>query len=198
MFPLGARSKQEVRGIARRHGLEVAEKPESQEICFVPDGDYAGFVERHAGELAGGPLPEPGDIVDTAGRRLGRHGGIHRYTVGQRRGLGIAHSTPLYVVALEPESDRVVVGERGELASRGCRVVSPNWIALAGLEGPVRAEVKIRSRHPGARATIEPAGDDSVTVSFDEPQLAVTPGQAAVFYRGDAVLGGGWIARDGS
>jgi len=196
MFPLGERSKQEARAVARRHNLEVAEKAESQEICFVPDGDYAGFVDRHSAELCGAASgAEAGAIVDTAGRVRGQHGGVHRFTIGQRRGLGVSHHTPLYVVGLEPQERRVVVGERAELARRSCRVERANWIARAQLERPERAAVKIRSRHPEAPALLQPREDGSVLVEFDTPQLAVAPGQAAVFYQGDVVLGGGWIAR---
>jgi tRNA-specific 2-thiouridylase len=197
LFPLGDMAKPDVRAAARRFGLEVADKPESQEICFVPDGDYAAFIERNYAEVcgdehSGDPFPA-GDIVDSAGERLGTHLGIHRYTIGQRRGLGIAHATPLYVIALETADNRVVVGERSELARRRCRVVDPNWIAGEAPAGPLRAAVKIRSRHPEAPATIRQLGDGSLEVEFDTPQLAVTPGQAAVFYHEDAVIGGGFI-----
>jgi tRNA-specific 2-thiouridylase len=198
MFPLGELRKQEVRSVARRHGLEVADKRESQEICFVPDGDYAAFVERHRAE-AGDPEENtvaclPGEIVDVSGRVRGAHGGIHRYTIGQRKGLGIANPTPLYVVALDPEKRRVVVGERRELARKECRIVRPNWISIDGLGRPLRISAKIRSRHPEAPGLIEPLADGSVRVTFDEPQQAVTPGQACVFYQDDVVVGGGWIA----
>jgi tRNA-specific 2-thiouridylase len=201
LFPLGEMAKPEVREAARRFGLAVADKPESQEICFVADGDYAGFIERHHSEVCGpteqdDPFPA-GDIVDGSGQRLGRHRGIHQYTVGQRRGLGVAHSTPLYVIALDPGENRVVVGERSELGRRRCRVVDPNWVACDAPAGPLRASVKIRSRHPEAPATITPRDDGSLEVEFDEPQLAVSPGQAAVFYHGDAVVGGGFLSASG-
>jgi tRNA-specific 2-thiouridylase len=198
MFPLGELQKHEVRDIARRHGLEVAEKPESQEICFVPDDDYAGFIERHYKDVCepetNNPFPA-GEVVSTSGRVVGNHQGIHHFTVGQRRGLGIAHSSPLYVIDLDPTQNRVIVGERRELAVQSCRLVGPNWIAFAVLEGVMRAAVKIRSRHPEATATITPLDDGSVQVDFDVPQYAVTPGQAAVLYQEDRVLGGGWISR---
>jgi tRNA-specific 2-thiouridylase len=200
MFPLGERSKAEVREAARRYGLMVAEKPESQEICFVPDGDYAGFIERHGSCInragGGGGHFRAGEIVDKSGQVLGTHGGIHRYTIGQRRGLGIAHHRPLYVIGLHPESARVVVGRREELLRRDCRVVRPNWISVSELKDPVQVHAKIRSRHPEAPAVIAPLEDGSVSVRFEESQSAVTPGQACVFYQGDNVLGGGWIARD--
>jgi tRNA-uridine 2-sulfurtransferase len=187
MFPLGDMEKPEVRRIARELGLEVADKADSQEICFVPDGDYAGFVERHIDELLGDAATDVsrgGMIVDGSGRPLGSHGGIHRFTVGQRRGLGIAHAKPLYVTGIDARSQRVVVGERLDLETGMCRVTRPNWVALETLVEPVRADIKIRSRHREARGTI------------DAPQIAVTPGQACVFYDGDRVLGGGWIERD--
>ncbi|NWG12356.1 MAG: tRNA 2-thiouridine(34) synthase MnmA [Acidobacteria bacterium] len=200
MFPLGELRKQEVRAIARRHGLGVADKQESQEICFVPDGNYAAFVERYHADLGAdgnGAKPcTPGQIVDVSGRVRGTHGGIYRYTIGQRRGLGIANPKPLYVVALDPDQQRVVVGERRELARKECRVVRPNWISFDTLSRPLRISAKIRSRHAEAPGFIEPLPDGSVRVIFDEPQQAVTPGQACVFYQGDAVVGGGWISRN--
>ncbi len=200
MFPLGELRKQDVRAIARRHGLEVADKQESQEICFVPDGDYAAFVERHLPDigLSGGSGHRclPGEIVEVSGRVRGTHGGIHRYTIGQRKGLGISNPAPLYVVALDAEKCRVVVGERRELARNECRIVQPNWISIEDLSRPLRISAKIRSRHPEAAGFIEPLDDGSVRVKFDEPQYAVTPGQACVFYQGDVVVGGGWIARN--
>jgi tRNA-specific 2-thiouridylase len=200
MFPLGELRKAEVREIARRHGLRVADKPESQEICFVPDGDYSGFIERFIDEFGGrrdnGGRLRGGEVVDSSGKVLGVHDGVHRYTIGQRRGLGIAHRRPLYVTGLDPEGAKVIVGEREELARRDCRVVRPNWVSIDALRKPLRAGVKIRSRHPEAPALISPLEDGSVKVGFDEPQFAVTPGQACVFYQGDCVIGGGWIARD--
>lgn len=200
MFPLGDLGKREVRSIARRHGLDVADKPESQEICFIPDDDYAGFVERHYKDLCGesevsDPLPQ-GEIVDTSGRVLGTHRGIHRYTIGQRRGLGIAHPTPLYVVDLRAGDNQVVVGDRSKLGTRVCRLVRPNWIAFPAPQLPLRVAVKIRSRHSEAPAAITPLEDGSLRLEFDVPQNAITPGQAAVFYQGDGVVGGGWISRD--
>jgi len=199
MFPLGDLTKTQVRRIARKHGLDVADKPDSQEICFVPDGDYAAFIERHYREVAGCAsgsvaLPE-GEIVDARGRVLGQHRGLHRYTIGQRRGLGIAHSQPLYVIELQPEHERVVVGERSQLGRRSCRVVRTNWISIRELSGPLRVHAKVRSRHQEAEATINPLADGSVHVGFDLPQFAIAPGQACVFYQDERVVGGGWIAR---
>jgi tRNA-uridine 2-sulfurtransferase len=199
IFPLGGLTKGQVRDIARTHALDVAEKAESQEICFVPDGDYAGFIEKHYTGVTGNrsePNPFPkGDIIDSAGNVLGSHSGIHHYTIGQRRGLRIAHGSPLYVIELRPYQSQVVVGARAELAKRECRVVRLNWISIPELKEPLRAEAKIRSRHHEAAATVTPLEDMSVKVEFDLPQLAVTPGQACVFYQGDVAIGGGWISR---
>lgn len=199
LFPLGDLEKSQVRELARRYCREVAEKPDSQEICFVPDHDYAGFVEReHERTVAGRQGPAEGPITDSGGTVLGRHGGLHRFTIGQRRGLGISHSSPLYVLDLVPHDNRVVVGDRTLLLKGSCRVERPNWITLERPERPVRASVKIRSRHTEAPATIHPLDHGSLRVDFDSPQTAVTPGQAAVFYQDDLVVGGGWIARDDS
>jgi tRNA-specific 2-thiouridylase len=192
-FPLGELSKTEVREIARRAALPVAEKAESQEICFVPSGNYVKFIDAYLGER-GESLPEDeGDLVTTSGEVIGRHRGVHHYTVGQRKGLGIAAGRPLYVVELDRASNRVVVGDDVELRSDVCEVRDINWISFAALGSPVRASVKIRHRHEPAAVTIEPLSDTSARVKFDQPQRAITPGQAAVFYSGDVVLGGGWI-----
>ena len=198
IFPLGELGKEEVRRIARRYGLPVADKPDSQEICFIPDGDYARFVEAHYGEIVGsGEKPDSrGRITDVQGKVLGTHSGIHHFTVGQRRGLGIAHSSPLYVLELRPEDNTVVVGERLQLSKRRCRVVRPNWISIPGLDAPLRVHARIRSRHKEAPATIAPAENGSIEVVFDSPQAAITPGQACVFYNAEDVVGGGWISRD--
>jgi tRNA-uridine 2-sulfurtransferase len=199
IFPLGELTKSQVREVAKAHALDVADKAESQEICFVPDGDYAVFLERHYAEVTGDRIePDPfpkGDIVDSAGSVIGRHSGIHHYTIGQRRGLRIARGAPLYVIELRPSQRQVVVGSRAELARREFRVVRLNWISMTELREPLRIEAKIRSRHHEAAATITPLKDGSVKVEFDIPQLAVTPGQACVFYQGDIAVGGGWIAR---
>lgn len=199
MFPLGDLDKAQVRQIAHHYGLEVADKPESQEICFIPDGDYAGFIERHYDDVVGkaeDEVPFPGgQIVDSSGRALGMHSGVHHYTIGQRRGLGVAHPTPLYVIELRPEKRQVVVGERSELAKKSCRAVRPNWISVPAPTHVLRVWAKIRSRHPDTPATVTPLEDGSLDVEFDHPQLAVSPGQACVFYQEDRVVGGGWIAR---
>jgi tRNA-specific 2-thiouridylase len=199
IFPLGDLDKQQVRDIARKYGLSVAEKQESQEICFIPDGDYAAFIERHYEEVVGSPGTKPfsaGHIVDAEGRVLGTHPGIHHYTIGQRRGLGIAHSTPLYVLEIRPEENTVIVGERSRLGRRHCRVVRPNWISFPDLTEQVRVHARIRSRHKEAPATIAPGEDGSVEVTFDDPQPAISPGQACVFYQSGKVVGGGWIGRE--
>ncbi|MEN8158853.1 MAG: aminomethyltransferase beta-barrel domain-containing protein, partial [Myxococcota bacterium] len=189
-FPLGELDKPTVRARARALGLATADKPESQELCFVPDGDTAGAVEA----LRPGRAPGEGAIVDEAGRTLGRHGGIHRYTVGQRRGLALSGPRPLYVKALDVERNRVVVGPEAALEAETARVEAVNWIAGEAPESPVEAVVRIRYRHAGAKAALEPGADGSVSVRFHEPVRALAPGQAAVFYDGERVLGGGWIA----
>ncbi len=188
LFPVGGLEKEAVRARARALGLPTADKPESQEICFVPDGDYAGFVERHS------PAADrSGPIVDRAGSPLGRHAGIHRFTVGQRRGLGLASSRALYVLAVVPSTRTVVVGEAEELAADTLVARGVNWLSIPAPAGEIRAHVRIRYRHPEAPATLRPLPDGRVHVRFDEPQRAVTPGQAAVFYESEVCLGGGWI-----
>jgi tRNA-uridine 2-sulfurtransferase len=192
-FPLGELDKTAVREIARQASLPVAEKAESQEICFVPSGNYVQFIEAYLGERGEAVPEEEGDLVTTSGEVIGRHRGVHHYTVGQRKGLGIAAGRPLYVVELDRASNRVVVGDDVELRSESCEVRDVNWISFAVLESPVRATVKIRHRHEPAAATIEPIDATSARVKFDAAQRAITPGQAAVFYSGEVVLGGGWI-----
>jgi tRNA-uridine 2-sulfurtransferase len=189
LFPVGGLEKAEVRRLAAERGLPTADKPESQEICFVPDGDYAGFVERHAP-----PGDASGPIVDRDGRPVGRHDGIHRFTVGQRKGLGLSAARPLYVLAVRPASRTVVVGEEEQLESPVLTARDVNWISGRAPVRAVRAGVRIRHRAPEAAATVEPVDGGRVHVRFDTPQRAVTPGQAAVFYEGDVCLGGGWIA----
>ncbi len=196
LFPLGEMSKSDARQAARESHLAVAEKKESQEICFVPDGDYAGFIDRYLeAEQQTDRLPGEGEIVNASGEVLGRHTGIHRYTIGQRRGIGIADARPLYVLNVEASTDRVVVGYDDELLSDEFTAAGVNWIAFDNPVEPVRAEVRVRYRHTAAPATITPLPDNRATVKFDEPQRAITPGQATVFYRADEVVGGGWIVK---
>jgi tRNA-specific 2-thiouridylase len=188
VFPVGELTKGEVRRMAQERGLPTADKPESQEICFVPDDDYAGFVERQSP-----PADRSGAIVTEDGRALGRHEGVHRYTVGQRRGLGVTSSRPLYVLAVLPATRTVVVGEADRLHSPGLVARDVNWLSIAPPAAELRAGVKIRYRAADAAASLRPRPDGRVEVRFDEPQRAVTPGQAAVFYQDDVCLGGGWI-----
>jgi tRNA-uridine 2-sulfurtransferase len=174
----------------------VAEKKESQEICFVPDGNYAGFIDRYLeAENATDRLPGGGEIVDKTGRVVGQHEGIHRYTIGQRRGIGIADEKPLYVVSLDAKQNRVTVGQANDLLSTEFTAAGVNWVAFDDSSEPVRAEVRVRYRHTAAAATITPLQNARARKVFDEPQRAITPGQATVFYRGDEVVGGGWIIR---
>jgi tRNA-specific 2-thiouridylase len=196
LFPLGELSKSDARQAARDNQLAVAEKKESQEICFVPDGDYAGFIDRYLeAEAQTDRLPPTGEIVTSSGVLLGAHGGIHRYTVGQRRGIGIAQSKPLYVLGIDSDKNQVVVGGDDELLSNNFTAAGVNWIAFDDPAEDVRAEVRVRYRHTAAPATIRPIKDGRVSITFDEPQRAIAPGQATVFYRGDEVLGGGWIVK---
>jgi tRNA-specific 2-thiouridylase len=203
LFPLGELTKREVRELAREAGLVVAEKGESMEVCFVAGGVrefVAGQAAAHPERFgrAGAPaLDEPAVLVDAGGAELGTGEPYYRYTVGQRRGLGLASRSPLYVLQIEPESNRVVVGGEAELLSPGLKGERLHWIgpAPAGPGGEVEATVKIRSRHPGVAARIRPQETGRVEIDFATPQRGVTPGQAAVFYRGTRVLGGCWIAR---
>lgn len=193
LFPLGHMTKPEVREVARQHGLALAEKPDSQEICFIPGGDYKQFLTAYL-EEQGERFPESaGELVASSGEVLGRHDGISNFTVGQRKGLGVSSPSPLYVLQIDPASHRVTVGADAELATRTLHAGRLNWISIPNLTGPMRVRAKIRHRHEPAWALLEPAGRDEVIATFDEPQRAVTPGQSAVFYDGDEVVGGGWI-----
>ncbi len=194
LFPLGGMIKAQVRELARDLGLPVAEKNDSQEICFVPNGDYAAFIDAYFREQGIAPAETEGEIVDTSGRVLGHHGGTHHFTVGQRRGLRIAAGEPLYVIATQASSQRVIVGRNDDLMRESLTACEVNWVSVAPIHEHRRAEVKIRNKHAAAPATLIPTGNDlRVEVRFDTPQRAVTPGQAAVFYDSDLVLGGGWI-----
>ena len=193
IFPLGGMRKPEVRERARAQGLAIAEKPDSQEICFVPGGDYKRFLDAYLAEQ-GESLPDTsGELVTTDGRVIGEHEGIHNFTVGQRKGLGVATGSPLYVIQIKGDAGQVVVGGSDELYSTTLRARRVNLISVSDVVKPMRARVKIRHRHEPAPATMERSGEDELLVTFDEAQRAVTPGQAAVFYDGDDVVGGGWI-----
>ena len=193
LFPLGGMTKPQVRELAREYGLALAEKPDSQEICFVPGGDYKNFLDAYLAEQ-GESLPDTaGELVTTSGETIGEHGGIHQFTVGQRKGLGVATGTPLYVIQIKGDSREVIVGSQEELYSQTLRANRLNWIAIDDLHEPMRVSVKIRHRHQAAAAVIEKVSADQVLATFDDAQRAITPGQAAIFYDGDIVVGGGWI-----
>jgi tRNA-specific 2-thiouridylase len=192
-FPLGELTKEEVRALARRANLSVAEKPESMELCFVPTGNYVEFIHAYSRAL-GIPLQNgEGEIVNESGEVIGRHTGVHNFTIGQRKGLGFAAGKPLYVLSIDPEKNRVVVGEDDILHKTLCEIEGVNWISCEKPVAPIRAFAKIRHKHQPAPATIEPLDATTARVTFDTPQRAITPGQAVVFYDCDAVLGGGWI-----
>ena len=193
LFPLGRLTKPEVREVARAHGLALAEKPDSQEICFIPGGDYKQFLAAYLEEQGERVSETAGELASSSGEVLGRHAGIFNFTVGQRKGLGVSSHAPLYVLSIDPASHRVTVGADAELATRTLHARGLNWISISTPTAPMRVRVKIRHRHEPAWATIEPAGPDEILAAFDEPQRAVTPGQSAVFYDGDEVVGGGWI-----
>jgi len=189
-FPLGHLSKDEVRALAQEMGLVTAAKPESMDLCFVAEGEsYRHFLDRNGLN----PEESPGTVVDRDGQVLGRHSGVGHFTVGQRRGIGVSSDRRLYVLSVEPDSRRVVVGDDADLHQDSCVIERTRWIPFEKPGGPVRARVRIRSTHDGAAATITEIGEGRAKVSFDEPQRAITPGQAAVAYDGDLVLGGGWI-----
>lgn len=192
LFPLGDQPKSETRRIAAEFGLSTAEKPESQDLCLIEaHGSMRTFLDQYI-------TPQKGEIVDRAGRVLGYHDGVHHYTIGQRKGLGIAHSDPLYVIALDPGRNQVVVGERPEALQPECTVQRVNWVSMAEPTAPVRAGVQIRYRSAPAPATLIPLEAGRVRVVFDEPQFSITPGQAAVWYNGEVLLGGGLIEKSDS
>jgi tRNA-specific 2-thiouridylase len=190
-FPLGDLDKASVRAHGRRLGLTLWDKPESQDLCFVPDGDYAGFMVKQLGETRGSA---PGPFLDRAGQRLGTHRGIIRYTVGQRRGLGLSAAEPLYVLEIDAARNAVIVGPRAALGAAGLVTAPANWLMDRPPAPGTRADVRIRYHHAGAPATLAPRPDGGVDVRFERPQSAVTPGQLAVFYAGERVLGGASIA----
>ncbi len=197
LFPLGDMVKPAVRAMAAEHGLRVAGKPDSQEICFIPGGDYKAFLSAYLQEQ-GRTLPETaGEMVTASGEVVGSHEGIHHFTVGQKKGvqqrLHGHQATPFYVLGIEPAQNRVVVGEESQLQQRLATVDRLNWIAIDELREPMRVVAKIRHRHEPAPATIHPKGDSMAEVEFDEPQRAITPGQAAIFFQDELVVGGGWI-----
>src|SRR3974390_2397273 len=192
-FPLGELTKDEVRALAREVNLPVAEKPESMELCFVPNGNYVQFIDAYSRE-SGKPLKDAeGDIVTEEGTLVGRHSGVHNYTIGQRKGLGFATGKPIYVLAIDPEQNRVVVGEDDALRSASFEVQGVNWISIEEPAVPVRARVKIRHKHDPAPAKVEALPGSRARITFEQPQRAITPGQAAAIYDDDIVLAGGWI-----
>lgn len=188
MFPLGEKTKSDTRAVARECQLKTADKEESMEICFVPDNDYGGFLQK-----AGLAEKHRGEIVDLHGRVLGQHDGIEFYTIGQRRGLGISSPAPIYVIELDAANNRVIVGDDSALAGDAFAVDRCNWIPFDAPPGPLEVTTKIRYNHPGTPATVTPLGNGRAQVKLHAPQRAITPGQAAVFYQDDLVVGGGWI-----
>jgi tRNA-specific 2-thiouridylase len=192
-FPLGELTKEEVRDLARRANLPVAEKPESMELCFVPNGNYVQFIHAYSNERGISLHNGEGEIFSESGEVIGRHNGVHNFTIGQRKGLGFAAGKPLYVLSIDPQNNRVVVGEDDVLRKNICEVEEVNWISIETPKTPRRAMVKIRHKHEPAPANVEPLGANRARVTFDSPQRAITPGQAAIFYEADRVLAGGWI-----
>jgi len=192
-FPLGEFTKEEVRALARRVNLPVAEKPESMELCFVPNGNYVQFIQAYSNERGISLQNGEGEIVDEDGEIIGRHNGVHNFTIGQRKGLGFATGKPLYVLSIDPQNNRVVAGEDNALRKNVCEVEGINWVSIERTAAPFRAFVKIRHKHEPAPATVEPLDDSHARITFETPQRAITPGQAAVFYDGARVLAGGWI-----
>jgi len=192
-FPLGELTKEEVRALARRVNLPVAEKPESMELCFVSNGNYVQFIQAYSQERGISLQNGEGEIVSESGELIGRHHGVQNFTIGQRKGLGFAAGKPLYVLSIDPQKNRVVVGEDHVLRKTVCEVDGVNWISCEKPGASIRAFAKIRHKHEPAAATIEPLEAGIARVTFDAPQRAITPGQAAVFYDGEVVLGGAWI-----
>ncbi len=193
LFPLGEYLKPDVRVLAGKHGLALAQKPDSQEICFIPGGDYKRFLDAYLEEQEKIMPESAGALVSAAGDTLGEHTGIHNFTVGQRKGLGVSGPSPLYVLGIDAETRRVTIGAEAELYRQSFRATKLNWISVAAAADGMKVEAKIRHRHEPAVASIRTLSEDEVEVTFAQPQRAVTPGQAAVFYKGDEVVGGGWI-----
>jgi tRNA-uridine 2-sulfurtransferase len=192
-FPLGGLTKEEVRALAREVNLPVAEKPESMELCFVPNGNYVQFIHAYSRDV-GKPISDAeGDIVTEDGTVLGHHTGVHNYTIGQRKGLGFAAGKPVYVLAIDTERNRIIVGEDDSLRTTSFKIENVNWISIAVPAAPLRAQVKIRHKHDPAPATVEALPGNRARITFDSPQRAITPGQAAAIYSGHIVLAGGWI-----
>ena len=189
LFPLGEMTKPEIRALAAEQGFETAHKSDSQDICFVPDGDYAGFMGAYTGKT-----PPEGDFVDKNGHILGQHKGIIHYTIGQRKGLGIALGEPAFVCGKDPVTRRVVLGRNEDLFAREVRLERVNLLATERIDTPMAVSARIRSTHRGDAATVVMTGKDTATVTFDQPQRAVSPGQSCVFYDGEVVVGGGIIA----
>jgi tRNA-specific 2-thiouridylase len=192
-FPLGELTKEEVRALARRVNLPVAEKPESMELCFVPNGNYVQFIQAYASDQKISLNRDEGEIVTESGDVVGHHNGVHNFTIGQRKGLGFAAGKPLYVLAIDPEKNRVVVGEDDALRTSVCEIENVNWVSCEEPNTALRADVKIRHKHTASPATVEALPNNRVRITFDAPQRAITPGQGAVLYDGDRVLAGGWI-----
>ncbi len=188
LFPTGHYTKEKIREIATDMGLPVANKPDSQDICFIEDNNYHKFLEEYAPEAV-----KAGPVIDESGNILGRHRGIMFYTIGQRRGLGIANITPLYVTAIDPKKNTIVVGDKEQVYGSGLIASSLNWLTINELKAPITVSARIRYQHHEAEALVSPLGEDRVYVKFTEPQMAITPGQAIVFYDGDTVIGGSII-----
>jgi tRNA-uridine 2-sulfurtransferase len=192
-FPLGELTKEEVRNVARNANLPVADKPESMELCFVPNGNYVQFIHAYSRAEGIAVNNQEGDIVTEDGAVIGRHTGVHNYTVGQRKGLGFAAGKPVYVLSIDTENNRIIVGEDEALRTTTFEIENVNWISIVEPDAHVQGQAKIRHRHDPAPATIEAIPGNGARITFETPQRAITPGQAAVFYQADVVLAGGWI-----
>jgi tRNA-specific 2-thiouridylase len=192
-FPLGELTKEEVRSVARNANLPVAEKPESMELCFVPNGNYVQFIHAYSRAEGIAVKNQEGDIVTRDGAVIGRHSGVHNYTVGQRKGLGFAAGKPVYVLSIDAQNNRIIVGEDDALRTTTFEIQNVNWISVARPGTPIDGQAKIRHKHAPDRATIEALPDNRARITFEIPQRAITPGQAAVFYNHETVLAGGWI-----